>query len=228
MREECSVLMQRSGGYIQGFFIALGKDFYMTTRTAASRRLLFIVTAGILAAISTVLRFLEIPLPLIPSFLKLDLSNIPALIGGFALGPIAGAAILLVKNLIYLPFTQTAGVGELADFVVSLALILTASLIYRAKKGRKGAIIGMIAGSALMSFAAGPLMNYYVLIPAYAKFYPIEAIIQMASAANPAIDSVWTFIIYAVIPFNIIKCVAVCIVTGLLYKPLSPILHKYR
>ncbi len=203
----------------------------MVNRTAASRKLLFIVTAGILAAIATVLRFLETPLPLLPTFLKLDFSNIPALIGGFALGPIAGAAILLVKNLIYLPFSQTLGVGEIADFIISLALVLTAALIYKFKKNRKGAVIGMASGSALMSFVVGPLMNYFVLIPFYATLFfnsSVEAIIKVAATVNPGINSVWTYIIYAVVPFNIVKSVIICVITGLLYKPLSPILHKYR
>lgn len=203
----------------------------MSNRSAASRRLLFIVTAGVLAAISTALRFIETPLPLLPGFLKLDFSNIPALIGGFALGPAAGTAILLVKNLIYLPFSSTMGVGEIADFVISASLVLPASLIYKYQKSRKGAVWGMAAGSALMSFAAGPLMNYFVLIPFYAALFfdsSVEAIIRVAAAVNPGITSVWTYILFAVVPFNTVKCIAVCLVTGLLYKPLSPLLHKYR
>ncbi len=203
----------------------------MTQRSAASRKLLLIVTAGVLAAIATVLRFLETPLPLIPSFLKLDFSNVPALIGGLALGPVAGTAILFIKNLIYLPFSSTLGVGEVADFIISLALVLPASLFYKYKKSRKGAIIGMATGSAIMSFVAGPLMNYFVLIPFYAAVYfgsSVDAIIQLAAAANPGINSLWAYILYAVVPFNIVKCIVVCLVTGLLYKPLSPLLHKYR
>jgi riboflavin transporter FmnP len=178
-----------------------------------------------------VLRFLEIPLPLLPTFLKLDLSNIPALIGGLALGPVAGTAILLVKNLIYLPFSQTLGVGEVADFVISLTLILPPALFYKYNKTRKGAIAGMATGSAIMSFVAGPLMNYFVLIPFYAAVYfgsSVDAIIQLAAVANPGINSLWAYILYAVVPFNIVKSLVVCLVTGLLYKPLSPLLHKYR
>ncbi len=203
----------------------------MVNRTAASRKILFIVTAGVLAAISTILRFLETPLPLLPTFLKLDLSNIPALIGGFALGPLAGTAILFVKNLIYLPFSQTMGVGEIADFVISLSLVLPASLIYKYRKNRKGAIAGMASGGALMSLIVGPLMNYFVLIPFYAALFfnsSVEAIINVAAAVNSGITSVWTYILFAVVPFNLIKSIMVCLVTGLLYKPLSPILHKYR
>ncbi len=203
----------------------------MSDRSAASRRLRFIVIAGVLAAISTGLRFLETPLPLLPGFLKLDFSNIPALIGGFALGPVAGTAILLIKNLIYLPFSSTMGVGEIADFIISASLVLTASLVYKYHKSRKGAVWGMVSGSALMSFVAGPLMNVFVLVPFYAVLFfgsSVEAIIDVASAVNPGINSVWTYVLFAVIPFNVVKCLAVCLVTGLLYKPLSPLLHKYR
>ncbi len=207
------------------------KGILMSTRSASSRKLLFIVTAGVLAAIATILRFLETPLPLIPGFLKLDLSNIPALIGGYALGPVAGTAILLVKNLIYLPFSSTMGVGEIADFVISASLVLTASLIYKHKKSRKGAAIGMVSGSAVMSFVVGPLMNYFVLIPFYAWLFfgsSVDAIIQLAAAVNPGITSAWTYILFAVVPFNVFKCITVCLITGLLYKPLSPLLHKYK
>ncbi len=203
----------------------------MSARSVASRNLLFVVTAGMLAAISTGLRFLETPLPLLPAFLKLDFSNIPALIGGFALGPVAGTAILLVKNLIYLPFSSTMGVGEIADFIISASLVLPASLIYKYHKSRKGAVWAMSAGSALMSLVAGPLMNAFVLVPFYAKLFfdsSVDAIIGIAAAVNPGITSVWTYILLAVVPFNIVKCFAVCLVTGLLYKPLSPLLHKYR
>lgn len=208
-----------------------GKGIHMSTRSASSQKLLFIVTAGVLAAIATILRFLETPLPLIPGFLKLDFSNIPALIGGYALGPVAGTAILLVKNLIYLPFTSTMGVGEIADFVISASLVATASLIYKYNKSRKGAVLGMASGSALMSFVVGPLMNYFVLVPFYAWLFfgsSVDAIVQLAAAVNPGITNVWTYILFAVVPFNVVKCLAVCLITGLLYKPLSPLLHKYK
>lgn len=203
----------------------------MSNRSVASQRLLFIATTGILAALSSILRFLETPLPLLPVFLKIDFSNIPALIGGFALGPVAGAIILLIKNIVYLPFSQTSGVGEIADFIISLAMVLPAAFIYKYHKNRRGAIWGMVSGSALMSFVAGPLMNYFVLIPFYAVVFfgsSVDAIIGVAAAANTSINSIWTYVLFAVVPFNIVKCLVVCVVTGLLYKPLSPLLHKYR
>ena len=128
----------------------------MIAKTISKQRLQLIVITGVLAAVATVLRFLETSIPLIPTFYKLDLSNIPALLGGFALGPIAGTAILFIKNLIYLPFSQTFGVGEIADFVISIALVLPAALIYKYKKNRRGAILGMASGSFLMSLCCRP------------------------------------------------------------------------
>jgi riboflavin transporter len=198
------------------------------TKMTQHQKVLFITTSGILAGIASILRYLETPLPLLPTFLKIDFSNIPALIGSFALGPVAGIVILLIKNLLYLPASGTGGVGEIADFICSLALVLPAALIYQKSKNRAGALWGMALGTVLMSFLAGPLMNYYVLIPLYSKFMPIEAILKMAQAANPAVNSLWTYILYAVIPFNLFKSIVICAITYLLYKPLSPILHKYR
>lgn len=192
------------------------------------QKVVFMAICGILAAIASVLRYLETPLPLLPPFLKIDFSNIPAFIGAYALGPWAGIAILLIKNLLYLPATGTGGVGEIADFVISLTLVLPAILVYSKFKNRKGALWGMALGTAIMSFIAGPLMNYYVLVPIYATFMPIDKIIAWAATANPGITGMGTYILYGVIPFNLFKSVVICAITYLLYKPLSPVLHKYR
>lgn len=202
----------------------------MTTlsNNAARRRVHLIATGGVLAAIAAILRYIEMPLPFFPDFLKLDLSNIPALIGGFALGPFAGAAILLIKNLLYLPVTTTGGIGEIADFVVSLTLVLPAALVYKYRKTKAGALWGMALGAVLMSALGGPLMNYYVLLPLYSKFMPIAQILALTQAANPAVNSIWTYILYVVVPFNVLKSVVTGAITFLLYRPLQPILHKFR
>lgn len=190
----------------------------MTTTTPGTNRskaIRFIVTAGMLAAVASVLRYLEMQTFIFPSFLKIDFSNVPSLIGGFALGPWAGAAILLIKNLIYLPATQTGGIGEIADFVISLSLVLPAAIVYLRNKKRSGALWGMALGCALMSFAVAPLMNYYVLVPLYTNMF------------HMSID-IWPYILYSIVPFNLFKSVVVCAITYLLYKPLSPVLHKYK
>lgn len=198
------------------------------TKMTHHQKVVFITTSGILAAIASILRYIEMPLPFFPSFLKIDFSNIPALIGSFALGPVAGIVVLLIKNLLYLPMSGTGGVGEIADFVVSLTLLLPAVMIYTYSKNRRGALWGMGLGVLVMSLLGGPLMNYYVLIPLYSTFMPIEAIIGMAAAANSAIVDTWTYILYAVVPFNLFKSAVICVITYLLYKPLSPVLHKYK
>jgi riboflavin transporter FmnP len=218
-------------GIAGAVFTLLGLWLLLRTRKfkmTQHQKIVFLTTSGVLAAIASILRYIEMPIPLMPPFLKVDLSDIPALIGGFALGPWAGAAILLIKNLIYLPVTQTGGVGEIADFVVSLALVLPAALVYRKASKRSGAVWGMALGVALMSFLAGPLMNYYVLIPLYSKFMPLQQIFDVAGAVGTGIHDMWTYILYAVVPFNLFKSAVVCAITYLLYKPLSPILHKYR
>ncbi len=200
----------------------------MTTNNQRPRWALRVATGGVLAAIATLLRFIEAPLPFFPSFLKLDLSNIPALIGGFALGPFMGGAILLVKNVLYLPASQTGGIGEIADFIISLCLVLPAALVYKYRKSRAGAVWGMAAGAVLMSALGGPLMNYYVLLPLYSQFMPMEQILALAGALNPAVDSVKAYLMYVVAPFNLLKAVVTGGIAYLLYRPLQPVLHKFR
>ncbi|MCL2461392.1 MAG: ECF transporter S component [Defluviitaleaceae bacterium] len=173
-----------------------------------------------LAAISSVLMFLEFPMPLFPSFLKLDFSDLPALIGAFSMGPVAGLAIEMVKNLIHLTRTQSNGIGELANFLVGIALVMPAGLIYRHKKTRSGAVYGMIAGAVAMALVAA-LANYFILIPFYTTFMPLDAIIAMCAAIIPAIDSLGKVILLSIVPFNLFKAVVVCLVTFLVYKRLS-------
>lgn len=186
----------------------------------------YLASGGILAAISVVLMFVETPLPMMPSFLKLDISNIPALIGGFAFGAPIGVLIVLVKDLIHMTITQTAFVGELADFLVSGSFVFCASLIYSYKKSRKRAFIGMGCGILAMVIV-GAVMNYYVLLPFYAKAYmPMEQIISLCSQINSLIVDKLTYVIYGVIPFNIIKGLVISLITALTYKHISKIIHK--
>lgn len=186
-----------------------------------------IVKTAILVVIAFILRLIEFPVPLFPPFLKIDLSDIPAVLGSFALGPFAGVAIELLKNVLVYVFglTTTGGVGELANFVIGSAWILPAALIYRSHKSKKTAVYGMLLGTIAMVIA-GALMNYYIMIPLYAKFMPIEQIIQMSAAVIPSITDVKTLILYGIVPFNIFKGLILTLLTVLIYKRLSPILHK--
>lgn len=196
------------------------------TRTQARISVRTTVKIGMLAAISVVLMLFEIPLPFAPSFYEIDFSEVPVLIGAFAMGPVAGAAIELVKILLNLVITgtDTAGVGELANFIIGCSLCLPAAIVYKRKKRRKGAMIGMAAGTALM-VVIGCLINAYVMLPAYSAAFglPIDALVQMGTAVNPSITSLSTFVIFAVAPFNLLKAVLVSLIVLLIYKKISPI-----
>ncbi len=203
-----------------------------STATMNSSNIRTIVSVGMLAAIAVVLMLFEFPLPFIaPSFYELDLSEVPILIGAFALGPVAGVMAELVKILLNLAIsgTDTAFVGEFANFVMGCAFVVPASLIYQAKKSRKNALIGLGAGVIAIT-AAAICINALILLPAYSKAFgtPIEVFIDMGTAIHPSINGIWTFAFLAVAPFNLIKGVLVSVVTMLLYKHISPILKGTR
>jgi len=179
---------------------------------------------AMLAGMSVILMLFEIPLWFAPPFYELDFSEVPVLIGAFALGPVAGVIIELLKILLNLVITgtQTAGVGELGNFLIGCSLVLPATIIYYRKKTFKTAVIGLMVGSICMVIL-GNFMNAFILLPAYAYFFnmPIEALIAMGTRVNPAIDNLSTFIFLAVTPFNLLKGVAVSLITLLLYKRVS-------
>ncbi|MDF2874174.1 MAG: ribU [Sporomusa sp.] len=181
---------------------------------------------AILASAAAILMVLELPVIFMPGFLKLDFSEIPAIIGAFALGPLAGCLIVLLKNLIHLSSTQTAGIGEMANFLVGTSLVVPAAFVYKCKKNRTGAVIALIAGTVSMTLAAAAL-NYWVLIPLYqvALHLPPEAIVNMGRVANPLIIDLKTFIVFAIVPFNLFKGILVSAITMLVYKKVSPVLH---
>lgn len=190
-----------------------------------------IVQVGMLGAIAVVLMLFEIPLPFAPAFYEIDFSEVPVLIGTFAIGPLAGAAIELIKILLNFMIngTQTAGVGEVANFLIGCALAVPAGLIYRKKKTRKGAIVGMAAGTVFMT-AAGCILNAYVLLPAYAVCFelPIDSLVAMGTAVNGNITSLFTFVAFAVAPFNLLKGILVSVVVFLIYKKISPVFRMNR
>ncbi len=186
-----------------------------------------IVQIGMLAAVAVVLMLFEVPLPFAPSFYKIDFSEVPVLIGCFAMGPAAGAAIELVKILLNFVIngTQTAGVGELANFLIGCAFVIPAGLVYKKNHTRKGALIGMIAGTILM-VVVGCFINAFVLLPVYASAFgmPMDALVGMGTAVNPHITSLTTFVLFAVAPFNLLKGVLVSLIVFLIYKKISPVL----
>lgn len=179
---------------------------------------------AMLAGMAVILMLFEIPLWFAPPFYELDFSEVPILIGAFALGPVAGVVIELLKVLLNLVITgtDTVAVGELANFLIGCSMVLPSSIIYHRNKTLKSAIKGLVIGSICMVIL-GSFMNAFVLLPAYAYFFnmPIESLIAMGTKVNPAIDNMSTFIFYAVIPFNLIKGVAVSLITLLVYKRIS-------
>ncbi len=189
----------------------------------------YISYTAIFSAISGVLMLMEIPLFFAPGFYKLDISEMPVLICTFYLGPVAGVTAELLKVMVKLLIkgTSTAFVGDFANFVVGCSFILPASIIYHARPGRKTALIGMGVGTLVLT-VFGSLFNGFYLIPKFAVLFgmPMDAIVAMGTKVNAAITDVWTLVAFAVVPFNLVKGVAVSALTFLLYKRISPILHK--
>ena len=189
----------------------------------------YITYTAIFACMAGVLMLVEIPLFFAPVFYKMDLSEIPVLICTFYLGPVAGVAAELVKVMVKLLLkgTTTAFVGDFANFVVGCSFVLPASFIYHAKPGKKTALVGMIVGALVMT-VFGSALNAIYLLPKFAALYgmPLDAIIGMGTKVNASINSVSTLVLFAVVPFNLLKGVVDTLLTFLLYKRISPILHK--
>ena len=179
---------------------------------------------GLLGAMAVILYYIEIP---VVAFYKLDVSTLPAILAGFAMGPMQGMAVIVIKNLVHMLGTSTACVGELADILMSGAFVVTASLFYRRRKTRRGALEAMLLGIAAMT-VAGVLVNYYILIPAYQTLMnlPLEAIIGMGQAAVPAVDSALKLVLLITAPFNVLKGGVLSALAYLLYKRVSPLLHS--
>ena len=184
-----------------------------------------LATMAILAAIAAVLFMLEIVVfPAVP-FYKLDFSNLPVLLGAFAMGPFEGVLILAIKAILGLLHTTSGGVGELADFIVGTAMVVPAGLIYHRNKSRMGALTGMLVGT-ICAVLAAILANYFIMFPAFG--ITEEALVGMGSKMFAGVTNTWTFVFYITALFNLLKFVAISIVGYLIYKPLSPILHGRR
>ena len=186
-----------------------------------------ITQIGMLGAIAVVLMLFEIPLPFAPSFYEIDFSEVPVLIGCFSMGPLAGAMIELVKIILNFVIngTMTAGVGEVANFIIGCSLCVPAGIIYKKNKTKKGAMVGLIAGTLFMT-VLGCFVNAYILLPTYAAAFqiPIDGLIEMGAAVNGNINSLFTFVMFAIVPFNLLKGVLDSIIVMAVYKKISPIL----
>lgn len=198
-----------------------------TKNTRAYRTRMLTATA-MLGALSGLLMLVEFPLGFIaPSFYKLDLAEVPVMIGTFAFGPVQGIVIEAVKIIVKLILkgSTTGLVGDLANFIIGCAMVLPAGFIYKHRKTKKNAVIGMLVSTLVMA-VAGVFLNAYVMIPMYSAFMPIEQIIEAGKAIIPWVKDTFTFCLFCVLPFNLIKGILVSVIVTVIYKPLSRLIHK--
>lgn len=199
-------------------------------RIAQVKRTKYITVCAMFGALAMVLHIFDFPVPfLAPGFYKLDFSEIPVMIGAFYLGPVGGVIIELVKIMLKLVVkgTSTAFVGDLANFVVGCSFVVPASILYHVKKSRRMAVASLVTGTLIMT-VFGSIFNAIYLIPAFSRLYgmPLEAIVGMGTAINPAVNSVWMLALLAVAPLNLLKGVLISVPTMVLYKRISRVLHE--
>ena len=192
-----------------------------------------LAVAAMLSAVAAVLQFVEFSIPVMPSFIKLDISDLPALLGTFSLGPVYGVAIQLVKNLLHLPFGSSAGVGELSNFILGAVFVFAAGVIYTRSKSRKSALVGSVVGAAAMALVS-VVTNYFIVYPAYVVLYhlPLDAIVGMYEeilggvSHVPTQNALFNCLLVFNVPFTLFKGLLDVGICFLIYKPLSPLLHK--
>ncbi|MBQ4300522.1 MAG: ECF transporter S component [Lachnospiraceae bacterium] len=192
-----------------------------------------ITVTAMLSAVAFVLMYLEIPVPVIPSFIKFDFSDLPALLGAFALGPVYGVLIELVKNVLHLVVSQSMFIGELSNFILGATFTFTAGLVYKLNKNKKGAIVGGIVGALVMGIVSVPA-NYFVVYPVYVQAYfsGVEQVcVDMYSAISSGVfhagemKSLLQCLLVFNLPFTVVKGLISVLITMFIYKPLSPLLH---
>ena len=188
-----------------------------------------LVGTAMLSAVGAILMYIGIKLPFMPSFITLDMADLPALIGSFAYGPARGAVICILKNLLHLLIqgSQTGGVGEISNALLGIFFVVPAGLIYNKIKSKKGAFIGALVGAVAMAVMS-IFSNYYFVYPVYTNFMPMEAIIAAYSAINPKVTNLWQALIMFNMPFTFMKGMISLAISMLIYKPLSPILKGKR
>ena len=194
----------------------------MSKTTQNTRKL---TGVAMLSAIGFILMFIELSVPIMPAFIKLDFSELPALLATFAYGPMSGAAVCLIKNVLhYFMGGTTGGVGELSNFLLGVAYVVPAGLIYQKVKTRKGALIAALIGCAVSAIYSLP-HNYYLIYPLYGKVMPMETILGMYQTLNPSCDNLFEALLTFNVPFTFAKEAITAAMAFVIYKPLSPILH---
>lgn len=187
------------------------------------------VKMGMLSGLGVVLMLLDFPLPIFPAFLQIDLSDVPAVIGAFSMGPAAGVMIEFLKNLLKIIVgSNTGGVGELANFLVGAAYVLPLAVIYDKWRTRSGVLWGSVIATAVGAIVAG-VLNYFIFIPAYAAVlgFPVEAFVDMAAAINGAVVDLRTMVMFAIVPFNLVKGVIIAVASLTMHRILRPLWNKF-
>lgn len=187
-----------------------------------------LAVTAMLTAIAVVLQYIEVSIPIVPSFLKLDFSDLPELIGTFVLGPLWAVAICFLKNLIHIPFGTSGGVGELSNFLLGATFVLVAGLIYQHKKTRKTALLACALGALAMAAVSYPT-NCFIVYPAYANMWfggTVEPIVGMYKTILPASDTLEKSLLFFNFPFTLAKGIVVAAITMFIYKPLSNLIVR--
>ncbi|MBQ8431962.1 MAG: ECF transporter S component [Clostridia bacterium] len=190
-------------------------------------RVRYIAMTGILSAIATVLMMLSFSVPFMPSFIKLDFSELPALIASFSMGPMSGVMVCLIKNLINLPMTTTGGVGELSNFLLGVFFVWPAGVLYHMRSNRRMALIASLVGAFTMALMSLP-SNYYLTYPVYANLMPLDLIIGAYQAIVPGVDGLFQCLLFFNVPFTLLKGLLDTALTFLVYKRLSPLIKGKR
>jgi riboflavin transporter FmnP len=189
-----------------------------------------LVKVGILSAIGYILMFISVPIPMLfPDFLKIDISDLTAVLGGIALGPVAGVTIEFLKNLLQFltGMSTTGGVGEFANFIIGGSFVWIISFVYSKKKNVSGLMIGLLLGVVVMTIV-GCISNYFIVLPFYSTIMPIEAVIEMGSKLNHLIVDKFTFVLFIIGPFNLLKAIIISLLTLPMYKRTEKILNKVK
>ena len=194
-----------------------------TNNTKSKVNIRLLVGTGMLSGLAFVLQYLEFPIPIMPFFIRFDFSDLPALIGAFAYGPLAGVIVEFIKNLLHCTVTQSFTVGELSNFILGVAFVLPAGLLYKYKKTRTTALIGSIAGAVIMG-AFSIVSNYFLVYPVYYNFMPQEAVLGAYQLIAPSMKSILQCLICFNMPFTFIKGMFSVVITFVTYKHISPIL----
>lgn len=193
------------------------------TRTAGTVNIRYMAVTAMLSAVAFVLMYLEFSIPVMPAFIKLDLSDLPELIGSFAMGPGWGVLVCLIKNLLHAPFTSTGCVGELSNFILGACFVLPAGLVYGHKKSKNAALAGAVLGAALMAVVS-VFSNYFIVYPVYTAIMPMETIIGMYQVIYSGADTLLKCLIIFNLPFTFAKGLVSVAITFAVYKHISPLI----